>query len=89
MFVDHLQVSGAAEALEWIGFIDEVAKEDDDIACVLEILGGDVLAFGDLADDCDGGSGIDRAVGVLVLEANVAASDGGFENAAGFGEAFD
>ena len=48
-----------------------------------------MLGFFDEADHADGGRGVDGSGGGFVVEAHIAAGDGGVERAAGFGEAFD
>ena len=65
------------------------ADEEDDVTRSFEGLGGDVLGFFDKADHADGGRGVDGSGGGFVVEAHIAAGDGGVERAAGFGEAFD
>ena len=77
--VQALQPGRAAQAEQRIVHVNRIAQQDDDVALVLEPLGGDVFGLFDQTDQRDGGSGINRAVGALIVEAAIAAGDGRVE----------
>ena len=84
------QPGGPAEPLQRVGQVHRLAQQKDDVALVLEPLGGDMGEVLDEANDGDGGGGVDGPQGpALVVEGAVAARDWRVEGAAGVGEAAD
>jgi hypothetical protein len=66
--VNDLYVGAAAESLERILHVHDVAEQDDGVTLVLEPLRRDVLRLLDEADDGDGGCRVDRTSRTLIVE---------------------
>ena len=87
--VEDFEVMGAAQAGGGAGGIQKGAEEENGMTWRFEFLSGDVIGGFDEADHANDGGGIHCSGGAFVVEAHVAASDGGIEDAAGFRHAFD
>ena len=84
--MDRLQVSGAAEAEQWVVRVHGLAQQNDRVPFILEPLRGDMLGFFDDAHHRNRWRRVDGAAGALVVKTDIASGHRRIQDAAGLGK---